>query len=805
MTIALSENTPRIQYTVASGITQTAFTVNFEFYDEGDLNFYVDNVLKTIATHYTVTGGDGTTGTINTTVGNGVTGISGGSSIIISRDIALSRITDFPSSGSFQVAKLNTELDRLTAISSDLNDGINRTIRMPDSDPALNIELPSAADRADKIFKFDTEGNIEAVTANSLIANTIIGANFANNVFTGDGSTVVYTLSTEPGSKNNCQVYVDGVYQEKSTFSISTATLTFTEAPPLNASIEVIVGKAIDSFASDANAVNYDQGGTGYVSRTVENKLRDVVSVKDFGAVGDNLTDNRTEFQSAIDVAVADNKAIYIPEGIYRVSGELTVSNSTKFFGDGWGSVVMGTFATGNMFTISSENPVSFFDIKISSTVSKTVNAAIYYDAGATKQNNYSVIDNCIFENQFNGIYCYRNAYQKISNNHFVLNTASGTSIHLENATSVDAGDQVVSFNQIYGGSGVIGVHHRSGGGLRLIGNKFLQIQNGYYAQFTGTAQSGISVISGNSFDGCTNQSIVMTTEDTAILTDISVANNIFGGLPTQAFMYLEQAGSSSLGRVAITGNTVIQNSGSVDIITLTNVGQVSVTGNSFSGSGNITIGSGCSVCAVTENILNGVAVSNASSSSYFANPNATKTLISNGGVLLGAETSTTVVGKINSITPTNTENVFYMFKSGQVEATQGFKSSTDTNFYVGSGSSTIGTYGVYLTNTGNSWNSVSDETQKTILENIENATQKISTLRTVIGHYNNDAEQTRRPFLIAQDVQAVLPEAVNVQDAETGVLGMSYTDVIPLLTAAIKEQQETITALETRITALEA
>jgi hypothetical protein len=340
MTIALSENTPRIQYTVAAGITQTAFTVNFEFYDEGDLNFYVDGVLKTIATHYTVTGGDGTTGTINTTAGNGVTGISGGSSIIISRDIVLSRITDFPSSGSFQVAKLNTELDRLTAISSDLNDGLSRTIRMPDSDPALNIELPSAADRADKIFKFDTEGNIEAVTANSLIANTIIGANFANNVFTGDGSTVAYTLSTEPGSKMNCQVYVDGVYQEKSTFSISTATLTFTEAPPLNASIEVIVGKAIDSSASDANAVNYDQGGTGYASRTVESKLRDVVSVKDFGAVGNGVTDDTAAFNAAW--ADSDPQAVYVPVASYVISGTVT----GDFFSFGSVTIVSGTVTT---------------------------------------------------------------------------------------------------------------------------------------------------------------------------------------------------------------------------------------------------------------------------------------------------------------------------------------------------------------------------------------------------------------------------------------------------------------------------
>jgi len=48
MTIALSANTPRVSYTVNQGATQTAFTVNFEFFDDADLNFYVDGTKKTI-------------------------------------------------------------------------------------------------------------------------------------------------------------------------------------------------------------------------------------------------------------------------------------------------------------------------------------------------------------------------------------------------------------------------------------------------------------------------------------------------------------------------------------------------------------------------------------------------------------------------------------------------------------------------------------------------------------------------------------------------------------------------------------
>jgi hypothetical protein len=332
MTIALSDNTPRVSYTVASGITQTTFTVNFEFFDDSDLNFYVDGTLKTLATHYTVTGGSGSTGTITTTAGNEVVGIAGGSTVTITRDVELSRVTDFPSSGAFEVAKLNTELDRFTAIASDLNDGINRTIRMPDSDPVLNVELPSATARADKIFKFDTEGNIEAVSANELISNTVIGANYTNNTFIGDGSTVAYTTTVAAGSKNNCQIYIDGVYQEKSTFSISTTTLTFTEAPPLNSSIEVIIGNAINTADSESANVNYNQGGTGAQTRTVQNKLQEAVSVKDFGATGDGVTDDIAAIQAALDL----KGSIYFPTGTYVISDALAVFSDTTIIMDGW-------------------------------------------------------------------------------------------------------------------------------------------------------------------------------------------------------------------------------------------------------------------------------------------------------------------------------------------------------------------------------------------------------------------------------------------------------------------------------------
>ena len=109
---------------------------------------------------------------------------------------------------------------------------------------------------------------------------------------------------------------------------------------------------------------------------------------------------------------------------------------------------------------------------------------------------------------------------------------------------------------------------------------------------------------------------------------------------------------------------------------------------------------------------------------------------------------------------------------------------------------------GVYLNTSGTSWTSNSDERLKDIIEPISDAANKVCTLRAVIGKYKTDDDGVRRSFLIAQDVQAVLPEAVTVDDDEQQTLGVQYTEVIPLLVAAIKEQQETITQLKARLDA---
>lgn len=84
-----------------------------------------------------------------------------------------------------------------------------------------------------------------------------------------------------------------------------------------------------------ASKLSFTQAGTGATARTVDSKLKDVVSVKDFGAVGNGVADDTTAFSNAF----ATGKAVYAPAGTYLLNF-LNVPSNTKLFGDGSATVI---------------------------------------------------------------------------------------------------------------------------------------------------------------------------------------------------------------------------------------------------------------------------------------------------------------------------------------------------------------------------------------------------------------------------------------------------------------------------------
>ena len=94
------------------------------------------------------------------------------------------------------------------------------------------LTYPTSDGSANQVLKTDGSGAL------SFTNPTVTSIAVENE--SGNGSTTAFTLSADPGTENNTQVYIDGVYQFKNTYTVSGTTLTFDTAPANGASIEII-------------------------------------------------------------------------------------------------------------------------------------------------------------------------------------------------------------------------------------------------------------------------------------------------------------------------------------------------------------------------------------------------------------------------------------------------------------------------------------------------------------------------------------------------------------------------------------
>lgn len=121
---------------------------------------------------------------------------------------------------------------------------------------------------------------------------------------------------------------------------------------------------------TDAALVTYLQAGTGALTRTTQARLRDVVSVKDFGAVGDGVTNDAPAVQACLTYCAANNKVAYAPAGTYLLGAKVSVTgcNRIGLVGDGSGvtvfkradNVVTTSFTEMFSFTSASAASASF-------------------------------------------------------------------------------------------------------------------------------------------------------------------------------------------------------------------------------------------------------------------------------------------------------------------------------------------------------------------------------------------------------------------------------------------------------------
>jgi hypothetical protein len=86
-------------------------------------------------------------------------------------------------------------------------------------------------------FVLETSTGVLIATYDNVGSSFNATAIIAN--FTGNGSTVAFTLASVPAGENATNVYINGVYQQKNTYDVAGSVITFSQAPPVTSSIEV--------------------------------------------------------------------------------------------------------------------------------------------------------------------------------------------------------------------------------------------------------------------------------------------------------------------------------------------------------------------------------------------------------------------------------------------------------------------------------------------------------------------------------------------------------------------------------------
>ena len=87
-------------------------------------------------------------------------------------------------------------------------------------------------------FAIYTSTNVLVGTYDNIVGNGSFSG--APQNFTGDGTTTIFTLSSSVANENSTFVYINGVYQNKNTYSVSGTSLIFSQAPPTTSVIEVM-------------------------------------------------------------------------------------------------------------------------------------------------------------------------------------------------------------------------------------------------------------------------------------------------------------------------------------------------------------------------------------------------------------------------------------------------------------------------------------------------------------------------------------------------------------------------------------
>jgi hypothetical protein len=337
-------STPRKAGPYTGTGVQTTWPFTFKVFAETDLEVTIADTLgvETVLSlgQYTVTLNPNQ----ETSPGGTVTyALPNGSKLTVTGNLPYDQPLDLPSGGNFSPLALENELDRLTMQVQQLREQVGRAIQVSVTTGA-DVGLPAPS--ANALIGWDTDAQTLQNFPLESLATAVSFATYRFNTFTGDGVTTQFVLEADPATLGNMDVAVDGVtFTPGVDYTLVAGVCVFTAPPSNGAEILVRYGQGLPSGVTDANDVSYLPAGTGAVATNVQTKLRESVSVKDFGADGTALT-------AAFAAMPATNGVLEIPGGVVVDLGGTDVafpSGKTKFHITGAGRIKNGAIVFDNL------------------------------------------------------------------------------------------------------------------------------------------------------------------------------------------------------------------------------------------------------------------------------------------------------------------------------------------------------------------------------------------------------------------------------------------------------------------------
>jgi len=209
-----------------------------------------------------------------------------------------------------------------------LTDGINYKFVLTNSTDVLIATYDNISGINSNFISFTNQQQIVTATANQTVFNL--------------------SISYQPGT-NSLSVFVDGVNQygpgaQYAYTETDSDTVTFVNGLHVGALVKFTTTQQQGAGAVNASQVTYNPAGTGAVATNVQDKLRQYVSVQDFGAVGDGVTDDTVAIQKAFDAIATKSVSsiggtVFLPSGRYLITAPLGISLGTSILGETSGLV----------------------------------------------------------------------------------------------------------------------------------------------------------------------------------------------------------------------------------------------------------------------------------------------------------------------------------------------------------------------------------------------------------------------------------------------------------------------------------